>query len=428
MTILAERIKETSTTGSTGTLSLDGAATGFRTFVTGIGTGNVASYVIVGDDASTDAGKWEIGYGTVTSGSPDTLSRTGVFASSNSGSKVNFTAGQTKHVFIGAPGTLLNSVLTCNASTARPSWLPTNAVWLDTTGDPFVFKFWDGASSISMGNVNASTNAFVPLVNGSAVAAIATLGIGNGLLNSAGNLVVSAGAGLSIDASAVKVGAGDGLAIAASSVAFSLQDIASTVSSAAASDKLAILDTSASIQAQIIISDVFKAIGGFTDASSTVSAPADVVAVLRADGTMAKAALEHVGGAPQATQAAIEAETNEDSYLPPDLIRHSPGVAKCWADFTNSTLTVNYNVTSITDTGVGNWLVNIATDMSTANYACFAIVESPDPLDELNDIRIVTIGSGTAKTAAAFQVICYDSRGAESDPVGGVHVVAFGDQ
>ena len=48
--------------------------------------------------------------------------------------------------------------------------------------------------------------------------------------------------------------------------------------------------------------------------------------VLTSDGTdiaWASAA----GGPSQANQAALEAETNEDTYAPPDLIKHSPGVA-----------------------------------------------------------------------------------------------------
>lgn len=84
----ADRVKETTTTTGTGSLNLAGAATGFQTFVAGIGNGNVCSYLI--DDG---AGNWEVGRGTVTSGSPDQLSRTTVLDSSNGGAAVNFGAG-----------------------------------------------------------------------------------------------------------------------------------------------------------------------------------------------------------------------------------------------------------------------------------------------------------------------------------------------
>jgi len=81
----ADRDVETTQTTGTGTLDLDGASTGFRTFVAGLGNGNTAAYVI------TDGVEWETGTGVVTDSSPDTLSRVSVLASSNGGSLVNWT-------------------------------------------------------------------------------------------------------------------------------------------------------------------------------------------------------------------------------------------------------------------------------------------------------------------------------------------------
>ena len=95
----ADRVKETSTTTGTGTLNLAGAASdGFQTFVAAIANSNTCYYTI----AHQDADEWEVGVGTVTDSSPDTLSRTTILASSNSGSVVNLSAG-TKDVFVTAP-------------------------------------------------------------------------------------------------------------------------------------------------------------------------------------------------------------------------------------------------------------------------------------------------------------------------------------
>ena len=91
--VIADRVKETSTTTGTGTLTLGGAATGYQTFGTAIGSGNTCYYAITLDSA------WEVGLGTVGTG---TLSRDTVLASSNSGSLVNFGAG-TKEVFATYP-------------------------------------------------------------------------------------------------------------------------------------------------------------------------------------------------------------------------------------------------------------------------------------------------------------------------------------
>ena len=66
---VADRVRETTTTTGTGTLNLDGAVSGFRTFVSGIGDGNVTYYAIV----HRTSAEFEIGIGTVTDASTDTL-------------------------------------------------------------------------------------------------------------------------------------------------------------------------------------------------------------------------------------------------------------------------------------------------------------------------------------------------------------------
>ena len=96
--IVNDRVKETSTTTGTGTISLAGAETGYETFVSGIGTTNTTYYAI----ELNSAGEFEVGIGTVTDASPDTLSRDTVISSSNSDSKVDFSAG-TKNVFCTLP-------------------------------------------------------------------------------------------------------------------------------------------------------------------------------------------------------------------------------------------------------------------------------------------------------------------------------------
>ena len=88
--VLNDRVKETSTTTGTGTLDLDGAVTGFETFVAGIATTNTTYYCI---DHQGSYDEWEVGLGTVTDATPDTLSRDTVISSSNSDGKVDFTAG-----------------------------------------------------------------------------------------------------------------------------------------------------------------------------------------------------------------------------------------------------------------------------------------------------------------------------------------------
>lgn len=96
MFVLADRVKETTTTTGTGTVTLLGASTGYQSF-SAIGNGNTTYYTIAGQTGS----EWEVGIGTYTS-SGTTLARTTVISSSNSGSLVNFSAG-TKDVFVTYP-------------------------------------------------------------------------------------------------------------------------------------------------------------------------------------------------------------------------------------------------------------------------------------------------------------------------------------
>lgn len=95
--VTADRVLDTSTTTGTGAFSVSGVApTGYRTFSAVMSTSDTCFYAIQHQTAS----EWEVGLGTYSSS--NTLTRTTVYASSNSGSAVSFTAG-TKDVWIDLP-------------------------------------------------------------------------------------------------------------------------------------------------------------------------------------------------------------------------------------------------------------------------------------------------------------------------------------
>ena len=127
-------------------------------------------------------------------------------------------------------------------------------------------------------------------------------------------------------------------------------------------------------------------------------------------------------GPSQADQAALEGETNEDTYAPPDLIKHSPGVAKVYVKF-NASGTIQgtaYNTTSVADNGTGDWTVTIATDFSSANWACSCTIETPFT-------RSANIASSGGQAAGTLQVRSTDNNGTMSDGVY-MHVIGLGDQ
>ena len=109
--VINDRVKETSTTTGTGTLDLAGVITGFVTFVSGIGNSNTTYYAI--HEQGTN--NWEVGIGTVTDATPDTLARTTVLNNSvGSTAKINFSG--TLDVFCTMPAS--------------------KSVYLDSTGTP----------------------------------------------------------------------------------------------------------------------------------------------------------------------------------------------------------------------------------------------------------------------------------------------------
>ena len=109
--VINDRVKETSTTTGTGTLDLAGASVGFVTFVAGIGNSNTTYYAINAQGTSN----WEVGIGTVTDATPDTLARDTVLSNSlGNTSKINFSG--TLDVFCTMPAS--------------------KSVYLDSTGTP----------------------------------------------------------------------------------------------------------------------------------------------------------------------------------------------------------------------------------------------------------------------------------------------------
>lgn len=98
--VIADRVKETTSSTGTTTFNLAGAVTGFRTFVAGAGDGSLTYYA-----AFAGTTEWEVGMGVVTDAATDTLTRAVVLASSNSGALTNFSTSPT--VWGDAPAALI---------------------------------------------------------------------------------------------------------------------------------------------------------------------------------------------------------------------------------------------------------------------------------------------------------------------------------
>jgi|LakMenEpi03Aug12_release.lakeMendotaPanAssembly.Ray.scaffolds.fasta_scaffold183733_2 hypothetical protein len=140
--VLADRVKESTTTAGTGTVTLLGAAPGFQSFAV-VGDANTTYYTIAGQTTS----EWEVGIGTYTS-SGTTLARTTVLSNSagTQPTALTFSAG-TKDVFVTYPSS--KSVNLDASGNATALGTPASFVGTNITGT---------ASGLTAGNVTTNAN------------------------------------------------------------------------------------------------------------------------------------------------------------------------------------------------------------------------------------------------------------------------------
>jgi len=125
--VINDRVKETTSTIGTGTVTLSGAATGFQSFSSGIGSSNSTYYTIALGN------QFEVGIGTLTNAT--TFTRDSVITSSNTNTLVDFSAG-TKDIFCTLPA---SKAIVLNTSSQ-----------IDVTGDTFI--------TTSNGNITLTPN------------------------------------------------------------------------------------------------------------------------------------------------------------------------------------------------------------------------------------------------------------------------------
>ena len=135
--VINDRVRETTSTTGTGTVTLGGAVDGFQTFAAGIGNSNTTYYAI----SLNSANEWEVGLGTL-NGDSSTLTRTTVLQSSNSDAAVDFAAGakeifctlpSEKALYLDASGDLANSGIITNTSVDASAAIAQTKLALDIT-------------------------------------------------------------------------------------------------------------------------------------------------------------------------------------------------------------------------------------------------------------------------------------------------------
>jgi len=150
--VIADRVRETSTTIGTGNFTLAGAVTGYQTFDAALDTGDTTYYTIADQSGSN----WEVGIGTFTS--PSTLARTTILSSSNGGSVVTFGAG-TKDVFISLPASKTNTVEAGNLTFASTAQRITGDFSNGTQSNRVFFQTTTAGGGTSVGTIPNATGA-----------------------------------------------------------------------------------------------------------------------------------------------------------------------------------------------------------------------------------------------------------------------------
>ena len=125
----------------------------------------------------------------------------------------------------------------------------------------------------------------------------------------------------------------------------------------------------------------------------------------------------------EATQAEMEAETAVAHFVPPDLVKNSPGVAKAWCKINaaGALQTGDYNVASVTDSGTGDRTIVFDTDFADTNYVPLSHAYASTTLNIHPEHPVASFATGSV------DLNMYDTEGNSADDRESTTVV-FGDQ
>ena len=156
--MFAERTMETGASSGTSVLTLGTSVSGWKTWRSQLATATVVFYFAEISDGSI----WEAGYGTLTYGSPDTITGRTLILSST-GSLVDF-ASATVYVMSVPNAVAMKHMLNPIAAT-RPAWLQAGGTWRDYTlglGTTWVEKL--ATSAVAGGDAEMGRAYISPLI------------------------------------------------------------------------------------------------------------------------------------------------------------------------------------------------------------------------------------------------------------------------
>lgn len=129
-----------------------------------------------------------------------------------------------------------------------------------------------------------------------------------------------------------------------------------------------------------------------------------------------------------ATLAGTEAFTNKTITVPDASgatptanVIYKDSLIKGFVKFTNAgTINTDYNVSSITDTGTGDWTVNWATSFASTHYAISSSFRHTS--SSVGEKKLIH----TNQQTGSIQILCLDDSNVAQDPDGDIHIIAVG--
>jgi hypothetical protein len=159
--MFGEKTMEATAITGTGAYQVNTGTSGvgsFNAWRSQIGNGKTAFYYAQRGDGTI----WEAGWGTLTFGSPDLLSRT--LIASSTGALISWVVGDAPIYLFSAPSaTFLAGIL--SGYVARPAWAPANFRWADITAGVatrIIDKIFNGTADVETGRYEGVPGVYVP--------------------------------------------------------------------------------------------------------------------------------------------------------------------------------------------------------------------------------------------------------------------------
>lgn len=131
-------------------------------------------------------------------------------------------------------------------------------------------------------------------------------------------------------------------------------------------------------------------------------------------------------GMAAATQAQEEAGSATDAATTPGRQQYHPSASKGWCEWNATTpaILASYNVSSLTDNGVGDFTVNWSTAFSSADYCGVSVAGDPAGAATTT----LTYFPYLSKTAGAVRMAFLKRTDGDFSDMPRCYVVCFGDQ